>query len=88
MGKTYIPVVMALMAKSTQERSGGVIRNYPGVGIVFDPDWWIYYARGKSLPVFDQVILSVDAALKSAQDNDYVAIHKYGIIGRFRVLSA
>ena len=26
--KTYIPVVMPLMAKSTQERSGGVIRNY------------------------------------------------------------
>ena len=42
--------------------------------------------RGKSLPVFDQVVLSVDAAFKSAQDNDYAAVHKHGIIGRFRVL--
>jgi len=79
-------VIESLKSKSREWAGQEQQEPAPAGGIVFDPNWWIYYARGKSLPVFDQVILSVDAAFKSAQDNDYVAIHKYGIIGRFRVL--
>ena len=79
-------VIESLKAKSREWAGQEQQEPAPLGGIVFDPNWWIYYERGKSLPVFDQVVLSVDAAFKSAQDNDYVAIHKYGIIGRFRVL--
>ena len=79
-------VIESLKAKSREWAGQEQQEPAPLGGIVFNPNWWIYYPRNKSLPVFDQVILSVDAAFKSAQDNDYVAIHKYGIIGRFRVL--
>ena len=43
------------------------------------------------MPAFDQVVVSVDCAFKSAEENDYVAIHKYALflfLGSFTVDSA
>ena len=53
-------------------------------GIVFDPNWWKYYRAGEPLPTFDLVVLSVDCSFKGRSDADFVAIHKWGVIGAKR----
>ena len=51
---------------------------------MFDPNWWRYYKRSDPLPSFEAVIVSVDCAFKAEAQNDYVAIHKWGIAGNRR----
>lgn len=81
------PHVLENMKSKSREWAGQEQQEpAPSGGVVFRSDWWRYYPAGKHLPAFDQVVLSVDCAFKSAQDNDYVAIQKYGITGRHRIL--
>jgi len=53
----------------------------PTSGIIFQPNWWRYYKRSDRLPNFDEVAISVDCAFKSAAENDFVSIQKWGAVG-------
>jgi predicted phage terminase large subunit-like protein len=79
------PHVLSSLKVHSREWSGQEQQEpSPATGIVFDPNWWRYYRRGDPLPLFDLVVLSVDCAFKGRIDNDYVAIHKWGITGARR----
>ena len=43
-------------------------------------EWWRYYDR-KEIPAFATTVISVDAAFKDSEDNDYVAIEVWGKLG-------
>ena len=79
------PHVLSSLKVHSREWSGQEQQEpSPATGIVFDPNWWRYYRRGEPLPSFDLVVLSVDCAFKGREENDYVAIHKWGITGARR----
>lgn len=46
-------------------------------GNVIKRDWWRYY-RKRDLPVMVQELMSVDAAFKDGDSNDFVAIQRWG----------
>jgi predicted phage terminase large subunit-like protein len=54
----------------------------PLTGEIIDPQDFKYYNPYHALPEFDLVVLSVDCAFKAAKHNDFVAIQKWGFIGR------
>lgn len=79
------PHVLKSLQSHSREWSGQEQQEpAPSTGLVFDPNWWRYYVRGETLPSFDIVVLSVDCSFKGREDNDYVAIHKWGIVGARR----
>jgi predicted phage terminase large subunit-like protein len=47
-------------------------RPAPEGGNMFDPSWWQYYNHDTPLPVFQRVMLSVDATFTATSKSDYV----------------
>lgn len=47
-------------------------RPAPEGGNMFDPSWWQYYSHDTPLPVFQRVMLSVDATFTATSKSDYV----------------
>lgn len=45
-------------------------------------EWWRYYDQ-KDITLFGTTVISVDAAFKDAEDNDYVAIEVWSKLGSF-----
>jgi predicted phage terminase large subunit-like protein len=76
-----LAVVQGLKRKSREWAGQYQQRPAPASGIIFQPNWWRYYKSGDPLPKFDQVAISVDCAFKSATENDYVSIQKWGAVG-------
>jgi hypothetical protein len=73
--------VSGLKRKSREWAGQYQQRPAPASGIIFQPNWWRYYKSRDPLPKFDQVAISVDCAFKSAAENDYVSIQKWGAVG-------
>lgn len=62
-------------------------RPAPEGGNMFDPSWWQYYSHDTPLPVFQRVMLSVDATFTATSKSDYVVGAVVGQAGsRFYVL--
>jgi predicted phage terminase large subunit-like protein len=76
-----LAVVQGLKRKSREWAGQYQQRPAPASGIIFQPNWWRYYKSRDPLPKFDQVAISVDCAFKSAAENDYVSIQKWGAVG-------
>ena len=55
----------------------------PAEGYIFQPDKWKFY---RERPELEVQVMSVDAAFKARPENDFVAIHVYGIDGGNRFL--
>ena len=78
----FTPTVVEGLKKKSREWAGQYQqRPAPSSGIIFQPNWWRYYRSSDRLPNFDQVAISVDCAFKSAANNDYVSIQKWGAVG-------
>jgi predicted phage terminase large subunit-like protein len=75
------PIVLGtLKAKSREWANQEQQEPTPQTGSILNPNWMRWYQASTDLPTFFQVIVSVDCAFKSAQDNDLVAIHKYAMM--------
>jgi predicted phage terminase large subunit-like protein len=78
----FTPAVVEGLKRKSREWAGQYQqRPAPASGIIFQPNWWRYYRSSDRLPNFDQVAISVDCAFKSAAENDYVSIQKWGAVG-------
>ena len=78
----FTPAVVQGLKRTSREWAGQYQqRPAPASGIIFQPNWWRYYKSIDALPKFDQVAISVDCAFKSAAENDYVSIQKWGAVG-------
>ena len=60
----------ALYQCSPRVEGGNIVRR----------EWWKYYDR-RDIPAFATTLISVDAAFKDADDNDFVAIEVWGKLG-------
>lgn len=58
----------------------------PDTGAIINPNWMRWYRAGDTLPSFFRVIESIDCTFKAGDGTDMVAIHKYGLTGKRRVL--
>jgi hypothetical protein len=84
----FTPAVVQGLKRKSREWAGQYQqRPAPASGIIFQPNWWRYYRSIDPLPKFDEVAISVDCAFKSATENDFVSIQKWGA-GRPAVLSS
>jgi len=52
----------------------------PPSGNIFDPAWWKMYDPNK-MPIFEECVVTVDAAFKETKNSSDVAIQKWGNIG-------
>ena len=78
----FTPAVVTGFKQKPREWSGQYQQlPNPSTGIIFNPNHWKFYRSRDPLPEFDIVALSIDCAFKSAADNDFVAIQKWGGIG-------
>jgi predicted phage terminase large subunit-like protein len=78
----FTPTVIESLKRKPREWAGQYQQGpVPASGHIFHPDWWRYYKRSDRLPTFDEVAISVDCAFKSAAENDYVSIQKWGAVG-------
>jgi predicted phage terminase large subunit-like protein len=50
----------------------------PPTGTIFNTGWWQWYTNP---PMFEQVVVSVDAAFKDTKTSNDVAIHAWGMVG-------
>lgn len=78
----FTPAVVRGLKQKSREWSGQFQQEpHPASGIIFQPSWWKFYRPRDPLPDFDVVALSVDCAFKSAQQNDFVCLQKWGAVG-------
>src|SRR5713101_2572692 len=78
----FTPAVVEGLKRKSREWAGQYQqRPAPASGIIFQPNWWRYYRSVDPRPKFDEVAISVDCAFKSAAENDYVSIQKWGAVG-------
>ena len=78
----FTPVVVEGLKRKSREWAGQYQQQpAPSSGVIFNPDQWKFYRSADLLPSFDIVAISVDCAFKSAVQNDYVCIQKWGSVG-------
>lgn len=58
----------------------------PDTGAILNPNWLKYYRCSDPLPSFFQIIVSIDCTFKDGDGTDMVALHKYGLSARMRIL--
>jgi predicted phage terminase large subunit-like protein len=58
----------------------------PEAGAIINPNWMKYYQAADALPSFFQVIVSIDCTFKDGDGTDMVALHKYGLAAKRRIL--
>ena len=79
-------VLMRLKANSRAWANQEQQEPTPETGAIINPNWMKYYRAGESLPSFYQVIVSIDCTFKDGDGTDMVAIHKYGLAAKRRIL--
>ena len=72
-----IHVIIALKKSSVRWAGQYQQKPMPATGNLCNPAWWMVYEPG-TLPTFELVQLSVDAAFKGTQESDYCALEKWG----------
>ncbi len=78
----FPPAVVRSLKQKSREWAGQYQQlPAPTSGVIFQPSWWKFYRSRDPLPDFDVVALSVDCAFKSAQQNDFVCLQKWGAVG-------
>lgn len=58
----------------------------PATGAIINPNWLKYYRASEALPTMFQVVVSIDCTFKDGDGTDMVAIHKYGLSAKRRIL--
>ncbi len=79
-GRFTADVVRGLKTKPREYSGQYQQEPSPESGVIFNPNWWRYY-KSRELPELDLVVISVDCSFKSAAQNDYVSIQKWGQVG-------
>jgi len=79
-------VVARLKLKSREWANQEQQEPTPSTGAIINPNWLKYYRASDGLPSLFQVIVSIDCTFKSGDGTDMVAIHKYALSGKRRIL--
>lgn len=79
-------VVYRLKSKAREWANQEQQEPTPAKGAIIDPNWIRYYRGSEALPSFFQVVVSIDCTFKSGDGTDMVAMHKYGLTAKRRIL--
>jgi predicted phage terminase large subunit-like protein len=79
-------VLLRLKSKSREWANQEQQEPTPETGAIINPNWMKYYQAGEALPSFFQVIVSIDCTFKDGDGTDMVALHKYGLAAKRRIL--